>query len=133
MAAGATTTVVVGAGHSGLAMSKRLADGGVDHAVLERHEVASSWQRQRWDSFTLLTPNWQTTLPGRSYDGDAPDDFMNAVLRDGEWSTRAITDRRKLDTFKARDVMRKMAERLKPPVFEEGFAKITVVRVKSAS
>jgi predicted kinase len=30
------------------------------------------------------------------------------------------------------DVMRKMAERLKPPVFEEGFAKITVVRVKSA-
>jgi predicted kinase len=31
------------------------------------------------------------------------------------------------------DVMRKMAERLKPPVFEEGFAKITVVRVKSGS
>ena len=30
------------------------------------------------------------------------------------------------------DIMRKMAERLKPPVFEEGFAKITVVRVKSA-
>jgi predicted kinase len=30
------------------------------------------------------------------------------------------------------DVMRKMAEKLKPPVFEEGFAKITVVRVKSA-
>jgi predicted kinase len=31
------------------------------------------------------------------------------------------------------DVMRKMGEKLKPPVFEEGFAKITVVRVKSAS
>lgn len=30
------------------------------------------------------------------------------------------------------DVMRRMAEKLKPPVFEEGFAKITVVRVKSA-
>jgi len=30
------------------------------------------------------------------------------------------------------DVMRKMAEKLKPPVFEEGFAKITVVRVKNA-
>jgi len=30
------------------------------------------------------------------------------------------------------DVMRKMAEKLKPPVFEEGFDKITVVRVKSA-
>jgi putative flavoprotein involved in K+ transport len=78
MPADATTVVVVGAGHSGLAMSKRLSDGGIDHVVLERQEVASSWQRQRWDSFTLLTPNWQTTLPGRSYDGDAPDDFMNA-------------------------------------------------------
>jgi predicted kinase len=30
------------------------------------------------------------------------------------------------------DVMRKMAEKLKPPIFEEGFEKITVVRVKSA-
>jgi predicted kinase len=30
------------------------------------------------------------------------------------------------------DVMRKMAEKLKPPVFEEGFAKIIVVRVKNA-
>jgi len=78
MGANATTVVVVGAGHSGLAMSKRLSDGGIDHVVLERQEVASSWRTQRWDSFTLLTPNWQTTLPGRSYDGDAPDDFMNA-------------------------------------------------------
>ncbi|MGA9307287.1 MAG: ATP-binding protein, partial [Candidatus Sulfotelmatobacter sp.] len=28
------------------------------------------------------------------------------------------------------DVMRRMAAKLKPPAFEEGFAKITVVRVK---
>jgi predicted kinase len=28
------------------------------------------------------------------------------------------------------DVMQKMAERLKPPTFKEGFEKITVVRVK---
>ena len=38
------------------------------------------------------------------------DDFMNAVLRDGEWSTKSVTDGRKLETFKARDVMRKMAD-----------------------
>jgi len=31
------------------------------------------------------------------------------------------------------DVMHKMAERLKPPAFDEGFSKITVVRVKSSS
>lgn len=71
-----TDVVVVGGGHNGLAMSKRLTDRGLDHVVIERGEVASSWRRQRWDSFTLLTPNWQTRLPGAVYDGDDPDGFM---------------------------------------------------------
>jgi predicted kinase len=39
---------------------------------------------------------------------------------------------RSRDRMVSEDVMRKMAEKLKPPVFEEGFAKITLVRVKSA-
>jgi predicted kinase len=39
---------------------------------------------------------------------------------------------RQRDRSVSEDVMRKMAERLKPPAFEEGFAKITVVRVKNA-
>jgi ribonucleoside-diphosphate reductase alpha chain len=38
------------------------------------------------------------------------DDFMNSVLRDGEWHTRAITDGRKLDSHRARTLMRKMAD-----------------------
>ena len=38
----------------------------------------------------------------------------------------------KRDRSVSSDVMRKMSEKLKPPVFEEGFAKITVVRVKNA-
>ena len=70
------TVVVVGGGHNGLAMSKRLSVRGVDHVVLERSEVAASWRTQRWDSFTMLTPNWQARLPGRVYDGDDPDGFM---------------------------------------------------------
>lgn len=74
-----TEVVIVGGGHSGLAMSKQLADRGIDHVVLERDEVASSWRRQRWDSFTLLTPNWQTQLPGAAYSGDDPDGFMTAA------------------------------------------------------
>jgi putative flavoprotein involved in K+ transport len=74
-----TTAVIIGAGHSGLAMSKRLGDAGVDNVVLERDEVASSWRKQRWDSFTLLTPNWQTRLPGCSYEGDDPDGFMTGA------------------------------------------------------
>jgi putative flavoprotein involved in K+ transport len=71
-----TTTVIIGGGHSGLAMSKQLSERGIDHVVLEAGEVASSWKTQRWNSFTLLTPNWQTRLPGLAYDGDDPDGFM---------------------------------------------------------
>lgn len=70
--------VIVGGGHNGLAMSRRLSDRGIDHVVLERGEVASSWRNERWDSFTLLTPNWQTRLPGRRYEGHDPDGFMTA-------------------------------------------------------
>ena len=73
------TVVVVGGGHNGLSMSKCLSDRGVDHVVLERREVADSWRTQRWDSFTMLTPNWQARLPGRVYDGDDPDGFMTGT------------------------------------------------------
>ena len=73
-----TTTVVIGAGHAGLAMSRCLAERGVDHVVLERGEVANSWRRERWDSLRLLTPNWQSRLPGFGYDGDDPDGYRTA-------------------------------------------------------
>jgi putative flavoprotein involved in K+ transport len=71
-------TVVVGAGHSGLAMSRCLADHSIDHIVLERGEVAQSWRTQRWDSLRLLTPNWMTRLPGYAYRGDDPDGYLTA-------------------------------------------------------
>ena len=70
-----TTTVVIGAGHAGLAFSRCLAERGIDHVVIERGEVANSWRRERWDSLKLLTPNWQSRLPGFGYDGDDPDGF----------------------------------------------------------
>lgn len=73
------TAVVVGAGHAGLAMSRRLTERSIDHVVLERGEVANSWRTQRWPSLRLLTPNWQTRLPGHPYDGDDPDGFMPAA------------------------------------------------------
>jgi putative flavoprotein involved in K+ transport len=73
-----TTTVVVGAGHCGLAMSRCLADRSIDHVVLERGEVANAWRTQRWDSLRLLTPNWMTRLPGFAYRGDDPDGYMTA-------------------------------------------------------
>ena len=73
-----TTTVVLGGGQSGLAMSHCLSARSIDHVVLERNEVANSWRRDRWDSLRLLTPNWQCRLPGHAYDGDDPDGFMTA-------------------------------------------------------
>jgi putative flavoprotein involved in K+ transport len=77
MTGGQVDAVIVGGGHNGLAMSKQLADRGVDHVVLEQGDVADSWRNQRWDSFTLLTPSWQTRLPGAAYQGDDPDGFMD--------------------------------------------------------
>jgi putative flavoprotein involved in K+ transport len=68
--------VVVGAGHAGLAVSRVLSERAVDHVVLERAEVANTWKTERWESLRLLTPNWQTRLPGLAYDGDDPDGFM---------------------------------------------------------
>ena len=68
--------MVIGAGHAGLAVSNELTQRSVDHVVLERGEVANTWRTERWDSLRLLTPNWQTRLPGLEYDGDDPDGFM---------------------------------------------------------
>jgi len=73
-----TDVVVIGAGHSGLAMSYALTQRGIEHVVLERGEVGNSWRTERWDSLRLLTPNWMTRLPGKSYDGSDPDGYMSA-------------------------------------------------------
>jgi putative flavoprotein involved in K+ transport len=70
-----TAVVVIGAGQSGLAMSYWLARRSIDHVVLERGEVAHTWKTERWDSLRLLTPNWQSRLPGYGYEGDDPDGF----------------------------------------------------------
>jgi putative flavoprotein involved in K+ transport len=67
--------VIIGAGHSGLAMSRYLTRYSIDHVLLERGEVANSWKTERWDSLRLLTPNWMTRLPGQSYDGNDPYGF----------------------------------------------------------
>jgi putative flavoprotein involved in K+ transport len=69
------TTAVIGAGHAGLAMSRRLTEHAVDHVVFERGAVANSWRTERWDSLRLLTPNWQSRLPGFGYTGDDPDGY----------------------------------------------------------
>lgn len=78
------TTVIIGAGHAGLAMSYWLTRRSIDHVVLERGEIANTWRKERWDSLRLLTPNWQSQLPGFGYgcgysnhdDGFNPQGFL---------------------------------------------------------
>ena len=70
------TAVVIGAGHAGLAISSYLTRRSIDHVVIERGEVANSWRTERWESLRLLTPNWQSRLPGLGYSDGDPDGFM---------------------------------------------------------
>jgi putative flavoprotein involved in K+ transport len=70
-------TIIIGGGHSGMAMSYKLLQAGREHLVLERFsQVGETWRRQRWDSFSLVIPNWTILLPGAEYDGPYPDAFM---------------------------------------------------------
>jgi putative flavoprotein involved in K+ transport len=71
-------TVVIGAGQAGLAVSHELTATGVDHVLLERGRLGERWRSERADSFSLLTPNWMSRLPGWHYRGDDPDGFMTA-------------------------------------------------------
>ncbi len=68
--------VVVGGGQAGLSMSRILSERGIRHLVLEANRPGHAWGAERWDTFCLVTPNWQCRLPGFPYDGDDPDGFM---------------------------------------------------------
>lgn len=68
--------VVVGGGQAGMSTSWYLGRAGIDHVVLERESTAHEWSDSRWDSFCLVTPNWQCRLPGFPYRGVDPDGFM---------------------------------------------------------
>lgn len=70
-------TVIVGGGQAGLAVSYHLSQQGRAHTILElASQPAEAWRNHRWDSFTLVTPNWTVRMPGAEYQGDDPDGFM---------------------------------------------------------
>ncbi len=69
-------TIIVGGGQAGLATSYWLRQHDQEHLVLEGADRPGHAWRQRWDSFTLVTPNWCFLLPGAEYAGDDPDGFM---------------------------------------------------------
>ena len=67
-----TTAIVIGAGHAGLAMSRCLANHWINHVVLERGEVANSWQPSAGIGRLLAAPNWMSRLPGYGYERTIP-------------------------------------------------------------
>jgi len=67
---------IIGGGQAGLSLSWHMAQAGLNHVVFEREEIFHAWKQQRWDSFCLVTPNWQCQLPGYAYQGEAPHGFM---------------------------------------------------------
>ena len=75
-----TDVLIIGGGQAGLSASYCLKERGIEHVVLERSRVGESWRSKRWDSFRLVTPNWQCALPGfhyyREFGGGDPDGSM---------------------------------------------------------
>jgi putative flavoprotein involved in K+ transport len=67
---------VIGGGQAGLSMSYHLLRHGIDHVLLEAKQAGGEWRDRRWDSFCLVTPNWQCRLPGFPYQGEQPHGFM---------------------------------------------------------
>jgi putative flavoprotein involved in K+ transport len=70
------SVAIIGGGQAGLSMSYCLGERGIDHIVFEKHQIGHSWRSKRWDSFCLVTPNWQCQLPGYPYRGEAMHGFM---------------------------------------------------------
>lgn len=72
-----TDILIIGAGQAGLAMSRCLGELGIAHLVVERGRIGERWRSERWASLRLLSPRWQTRLPGHTYDGPDPDGYMS--------------------------------------------------------
>src|SRR3954462_2020623 len=77
-----TGTIVIGAGQAGLSLSRRLAAARHPHVVLERGRIGERWRSERWDSLTLLSPNWLNRLDGGAAHADRDgflgrDDFVS--------------------------------------------------------
>jgi putative flavoprotein involved in K+ transport len=78
------SVIVVGGGQAGLSASYYLQRENIDHLVLEKHSVTHTWRNQRWDAFSLVTPNWQCALPGYSYNDDFKGTDPHGFMRKDE-------------------------------------------------
>ena len=70
------SVVVIGAGQAGLSLAHALQKRGIRPLLIEKQRIGYAWDQQRWDSFCLVTPNWQCRLPDFPYHGSEPEGFM---------------------------------------------------------
>ncbi|AFY37861.1 monooxygenase FAD-binding protein [[Leptolyngbya] sp. PCC 7376] len=70
------SVIIVGGGQAGLSLSYLLKQQNIRHIIFEKNKIGHAWQNQRWDSFCLVTPNWQCRLPGFPYAGGDDQGFM---------------------------------------------------------
>lgn len=69
--------LIIGGGQAGLSASYCLQQLGQENLVIDAApQPANAWRTDRWDSFTLVTPNWSWKLPGDEYAGDSPGGYM---------------------------------------------------------
>lgn len=111
---------IVGGGQAGLSMSYCLKEKGIDHIIFEKASIGYEWRERRWDSFCLVTPNWQCQLPGFPYAGADPEGFMtkDEVVQ----YLRAYADLIKPPIYSGVTVLR-----VRPRQEEDGFAIATTV------
>ncbi len=90
----------------------------IDHPdIVEFITCKLEEEKKAW---TLIAGGYDPSFTGPAYSSiffqnsnnsvRVPDAFMQAVLRDGEWSTRAVRTGETMDTYRARDLLRMLAE-----------------------
>jgi len=85
--------------------------------ILEFINSKANEEKKAW---VLLDNGYGSGIDGEAYSSiffqnanhsvRVTDEFMQAVMNDGEWKTKAVVDGATVDTYRARDLMRQMAE-----------------------
>lgn len=92
-------TIILGGGPSGLCCSHYLKEAGIENLIIEKNKILHTWRNERWDSFTLVTPNWMTRIPG----------MEDLIPKDNEFMTKDEIN----------SVLSKFVEKLDPNVLED--------------